>query len=386
MPRAVSNFQQIKEELKPLIESWLKAHVKDFSPERPFKCLNPAHQDEHPSMTYNGADAGEYAYTVHCFSCNWHGDIFNLIEARTGIKGFFPQVKHLCAWAGVDPAKYLSKLNIRPRKRKQRRYAAWDAQLANADREYQATGGYFQTYHVYRALEESRESQDDALYFLLDRRIATAPQARRLIQHFDLRLYRPIETFFQNLGTVPQESRPVKDTYGSLLIPLSNRCCALINAIDEVSYIGSVPPLFNLRAIHDALKAPIFRRKELYIVDNPADVLTLEAKGKHALAVLSDFGAKLLPDLLTRCGWSVRPTARTVRKAKTKDPKTIKEVIYLWFSNEHLERKTKRALYGRHIPMFLSYIDLVLSKEQQKADSELAYMLRAGAFKCNLLM
>src|SRR5690606_8354676 len=41
-----------------------------------FQCLNPDHDDSHPSASIHPRD--NY---VHCFACGWSGDVIRLVEA-----------------------------------------------------------------------------------------------------------------------------------------------------------------------------------------------------------------------------------------------------------------------------------------------------------------
>lgn len=50
---------------------------------KPFRCLNPKHEDRHPSMSFN-----RKADNVHCFSCGVTYDIFDLVGLDYGIESF----------------------------------------------------------------------------------------------------------------------------------------------------------------------------------------------------------------------------------------------------------------------------------------------------------
>ena len=45
------NREEAKQEVKKRLEEYLRAKGIDTS--RKFRCLNPAHADEHPSMSYD---------------------------------------------------------------------------------------------------------------------------------------------------------------------------------------------------------------------------------------------------------------------------------------------------------------------------------------------
>ena len=74
------NREEAKEEVKSRLEEYLRAKGIDTS--RKFRCLNPAHADEHPSMSYD-----PQRQIAHCFSCNVSYDTFNVMEQDTGLHG-----------------------------------------------------------------------------------------------------------------------------------------------------------------------------------------------------------------------------------------------------------------------------------------------------------
>jgi hypothetical protein len=54
---------------------------KGININRPFRCLNPDHNDENPSMSYD-----RKRWKVHCFSCGADWDIFDLVGAEYNIR------------------------------------------------------------------------------------------------------------------------------------------------------------------------------------------------------------------------------------------------------------------------------------------------------------
>lgn len=56
------------------------AHAHGINPSRPFNCLNPNHEDKHPSMSLNVK-----THRVKCFSCGASYDIFDLLQIDRGI-------------------------------------------------------------------------------------------------------------------------------------------------------------------------------------------------------------------------------------------------------------------------------------------------------------
>ena len=72
--------------LKSCLPQWLREHGLPLH--KPFACLNPAHQDIHPSMGYN-----EKNQTVHCFACGATYDIFDLVGQEENLTDFPSKMK-----------------------------------------------------------------------------------------------------------------------------------------------------------------------------------------------------------------------------------------------------------------------------------------------------
>lgn len=60
----------------------LRLLVPGFNEGRAFCCLNPGHADRNPSMRYWAR-----GNRVHCFSCGWTGDVFDVVGAAYGLEG-----------------------------------------------------------------------------------------------------------------------------------------------------------------------------------------------------------------------------------------------------------------------------------------------------------
>lgn len=366
MPKDIASLEaSCRQMLKPYLEKWLYENVPNFKPNQPFKCLNPAHQDEHPSMLYNGADKGKDAYTVHCYSCGWYGDIFNLFGALKGAQGFIAQAQCVCEWAGVDSSKLLPhvKRNLK-RRRKGKKNASKPIKVFTPEDEYRANKDPLKAYAIHCAMQDAAANRAGVRAFLADRRIAQGDSAARLIERFNLGMYAPLATFKDG------SAMPVKDTYQSLLIPFKQGY-ALISASDEVSYHGMLCPLFNARAIEEAAAEPAGKTKELFLVDTPADVLTLEAKGRHAVAVLNNVGAA---DLVLRLYEEGFPQITSASHG------AIEAVLFLWFRNTNLEACAIKELMRCKKYVFKSFIDFVESRVQPGEHLETREQLKAGPF------
>lgn len=70
------------ENFKPLLADYLISK-KGVNINKPFRCLNPGHDDKHPSMSYTGK------YNIcKCFSCGVSYDLFDLIGIDYNIESF----------------------------------------------------------------------------------------------------------------------------------------------------------------------------------------------------------------------------------------------------------------------------------------------------------
>ncbi len=70
--------EQAKETVRGYLEDYLRS--KGINTRNNFKCLNPAHEDKHPSMGYDRNNQ-----RCHCFSCGASYDIFDLIGMDNGL-------------------------------------------------------------------------------------------------------------------------------------------------------------------------------------------------------------------------------------------------------------------------------------------------------------
>ncbi len=77
-----------KQLLKEKLPLWLQE--RGYPLKRSFRCLNPQHEDKHPSMRYFAK-----TNTVHCFSCGATYDIFQLVGMEEGLDGFPKQLQRI---------------------------------------------------------------------------------------------------------------------------------------------------------------------------------------------------------------------------------------------------------------------------------------------------
>lgn len=86
----------------------LKGHIEDYlqrkglNTRKPFRCLNPAHEDKHPSMSFY-----RKGQRCHCFSCGANYDIFDLAGIDAGLNTFPEQLKYIAEFYGetLEPYK-----------------------------------------------------------------------------------------------------------------------------------------------------------------------------------------------------------------------------------------------------------------------------------------
>ena len=72
------------EEAKEYAKTYLKAYLstKGINTSTNFSCLNPSHEDKHPSMSFD-----QRRNRCHCFSCGVDYDIFDVVGIDTGLSG-----------------------------------------------------------------------------------------------------------------------------------------------------------------------------------------------------------------------------------------------------------------------------------------------------------
>lgn len=75
----INNFKDI-EDFKPLLEDYLRANYGLKNIKTPIKCINPNHNDTHPSMYFNKRNN-----TLHCFACGETYDLIDLIKQEQGL-------------------------------------------------------------------------------------------------------------------------------------------------------------------------------------------------------------------------------------------------------------------------------------------------------------
>ena len=74
------NPEEAKEYAKTNLEAYL--NTKGINTSSNFSCLNPTHEDKHPSMSFDSR-----RNRCHCFSCGVDYDIFDVMAIDTGLSG-----------------------------------------------------------------------------------------------------------------------------------------------------------------------------------------------------------------------------------------------------------------------------------------------------------
>lgn len=72
-----TELADVKQELERYLQQ------KGINTKKPFKCLNPAHDDRNPSMSYDRKH-----HKAHCFACGANYDIFDLVGVEYGLASF----------------------------------------------------------------------------------------------------------------------------------------------------------------------------------------------------------------------------------------------------------------------------------------------------------
>lgn len=75
--------------LRGCIEEYLQQ--RGLPLRKPFRCLSPAHEDNHPSMHFN-----RQGNQVHCFSCGVSYDLFDLVGLDYGLERFPDKFRKAC--------------------------------------------------------------------------------------------------------------------------------------------------------------------------------------------------------------------------------------------------------------------------------------------------
>lgn len=342
----------------------LKRHIEDYLVQRGlplnrnFRCLNPAHEDKHPSMSYN-----REAMNVHCFSCGATYDLIDLIGLEYGIS---------------DPAqKFEMAREIYGRPSTKITQVTQHTQFTQLTQGTQFTQLPQQEYdEFYRAAHK-------------DIGKTNYPAKRGLSQE-------TIDKF--NLGYVESWKHPKNPKAPAsprLIIPIdSTHYLARSTEETRREYtklkVGQGAPLFNGGILKDITK-PVF------IVEGEIDAMSIEQVGGHAVGL----GSISKVDMLLNTCDTVRPQCTFIIALDNEDAENVIKAA----------EKLKEGLEQRNIPYIVApattfgehkdanealiadaaelakrvaeaEAEAITREEQEKADAEEAYKdnYAAGSF------
>lgn len=89
-----------KDEARTYIKDQLPDYLKNMGIDisKPFKCLNPNHTDEHPSMRYTEKNGKKMC---HCFACGVTMDTIDVVAKQKGLN-FGQAFDYLCDYYGIE--------------------------------------------------------------------------------------------------------------------------------------------------------------------------------------------------------------------------------------------------------------------------------------------
>ena len=245
--------------LKDQLEDYLNSECGIVEPRKDFICLNPAHDDQHPSMKFY-----EKGRRVKCFSCEASYDIFELVEIQEGIHGFYNQLQHLCDIYDIE----IIKGNAKKPKAEASKKPKKEASEAEARTDYTE---YFRTCYKNRA----------KCSYLTDRGISKELQERFKIGYDE----------------AYKVSKDGKYTWQAVIIPngkysyVARNISPNADAKNRYRKTGK-SKLFNFKASTFNAEAPIF------IVEGEIDALSIIEAGGQAIALGSTSNVEQLASKL----------------------------------------------------------------------------------------
>lgn len=238
--------KQAKEYAKQGLEDYL--HHKGIDTKKPFRCLNPEHNDSHPSMSYD-----RKRHKIHCFSCGKDYDIFDLIGIDFGLNDYADIFNKAYEYFNLDIEIEPSKLN---------------------------KNTHINTYTQEKNVEEYYEKCNKELSLTGYSYIKSRGLSEEIANKYML----GIERYF-NKGTGTT-------TWEALIIPTGPHTYTARNTDpnadknNRVRKVGS-SVLFNKRALKEA-------QKPIYVVEGEIDALSIIEVGGEAIALGSTANYKQL--------------------------------------------------------------------------------------------
>jgi len=251
------NRNEARDYIRGQIESYLQA--KGINTRKPFSCLNPAHSDKNPSMSYDHKRG-----KAHCFSCGADYDTIDLIGIDYGLTE---------AGAIFDKARELYGIQIEGANMQQTR--------TNTTRSASANSAAAPARSAAQPQQAQRPEQDYTAYFEETHRHITEtdyPQRRGLtaatIERFSLGYDAAFET---------TSSTGTRATWKALIIPTGRGHFVARNTDAEASggdRIRKRGPnsIFNLEALKQS-------EKPVFVVEGEIDALSIIEAGGEAVGL-----------------------------------------------------------------------------------------------------
>ena len=267
--------EQAKDYVKGYLPEYLESH--GYSTRRPFCCLNPAHPDNNPSMSYD-----RKRNKVHCFACGADYDLLDLVGFEYGLTDQREIFDKAYSLYGVDV--------------QSRSSAAADFKPVVQN---QSKSGQYTHTHMDIHTTPAEESKDYLEYFKAcqsNLQQTSYYRQRGISEETATRFmlgYEPSFTAWER----DQNGNNVKTTWAALIIPTSRSSYAARNTDPNADKRNrwrkskGGANLFNIKALEAATKP-------IYIVEGELDALSIIEVGGEAVGLGSTDNWRKLTKLL----------------------------------------------------------------------------------------
>ena len=267
--------EQAKDYVKGYLPEYLESH--GYSTRRPFCCLNPAHPDNNPSMSYD-----RKRNKVHCFACGADYDLLDLVGFEYGLTDQREIFDKAYSLYGVDV--------------QSRSSAAADFKPVVQN---QSKSGQYTHTHMDIHTTPAEESKDYLEYFKAcqgNLQQTSYYRQRGISEETATRFmlgYEPNFTAWER----DQNGNNVKTTWAALIIPTSRSSYAARNTDPNADKRNrwrkskGGANLFNIKALEAATKP-------IYIVEGELDALSIIEVGGEAVGLGSTDNWRKLTKLL----------------------------------------------------------------------------------------
>jgi replicative DNA helicase len=249
-------------------------NYKGVNPGKPFTCLNPDHDDQHPSMTYYKNKSSGNTY-CHCHSCNSNYSLIDLIamDYSTDMKGAIDKAAELFNVHLEGGQAYGSYENTYNGEGFEMPFKE-AVRLAEEPHTQQNTAPK-KNPNPAQLIKEAHETSFKAYEYLTTQRGFTEDEAKALIERYQL-----------GSATIQAKNHDTDrvETWQVLVIPTSESSYTARNldlqATHGARVVNSVGNacMFNEKAFQDA-ESPI------YIVEGEIDALSIISQGGEAVAL-----------------------------------------------------------------------------------------------------